>query len=919
MIRIFTRLKNGLNVVHINAQSLKIKIDEFRYIFESSNVHVICVSETWFDAKVKDGCYSLHGYRIFRADRNSNGGGIAIYVRNNIRCKVVKKTKKDDKVEYLFLELYNGNERLLLGNVYRPNRYIETESFFSKLSSITVGYTNILIAGDFNSNILVESKFSDEMKCIGLDPVNTTNPTHFSRYASTLLDIFFTNSIWKILMFEQISAPVFSKHDLIFTTLDFLSTSTEKKYSYRDFGNINYDSLSEKLIQIPWDSTFYMPAVDEQLQFIQGNIIQLYDEFVPIKTRTKRVATTADKWFSPEIKRLIELRNMAYTRWKRFRTSALLSAFRTLRNKVNTNIRIAKSSYYKDRFSNCLDSKSRWREIRAIGVVGDTFDYHTAAEDVDIDAINRKFVDLPVPVANVNPYVNYPMGDTSTIFNFNCVTQSEVYESFLSIKSNAISYDGVHPKFIKIIFPTILPYITNLFCTIITKSSYPAIWKHAKIVPIPKTDNEFRPIAILPFLSKIFERIMHNQLSIFLNNNNLLTSRQSGFRPFHSCVSALIDVTEDIRSQIDNGEVAFLILLDHSKAFDTVNTDILISKLKNFLNFSSTATKLVASYLNQRSQSVFYGGKISSSIVLTRGVPQGSILGPLLYSIYANDLPTQLEYCNVQMYADDVQLYISCKTSEIDDCVRKINRDLRNVHDWATSNGLCLNPSKSKCLLVTKRTMTLPLVPDLILGGSRIVRVTSTKNLGVILNDKLEWSDHVNVATAKVYGMLRNLWSTQSFIPIEIRMLLAKTYLVPTLLYGCELFTNCDSTSMRKLRVAFNSITRYIYGLRRFDSISHYAKQVFGVSFEFLLQCRSLIYLHKIIYTRQPKYLYDRLIFLRSNRGNRIKQQRYRTELSKQHFYINTIRIWNQLPLHLQRIENATQFKKYIFEYFQRK
>lgn len=322
------------------------------------------------------------------------------------------------------------------------------------------------------------------------------------------------------------------------------------------------------------------------------------------------------------------------------------------------------------------------------------------------------------------------------------------------------------------------------------------------------------------------------------------------------------------------------------------------------------------SYLTGRSQSVFYGNLISNKIELTRGVPQGSILGPLLYSIYSNDLPEQLGYCNVHMYADDIQLYISCKATEIDDCTRKINIDLKRIYDWATTNGLCLNPKKSKCLLITKKTQNNVCFLDLVLGDSKITVVEPVKNLGITFNNHLDWSDHINVITGRLYAMLRNLWCTQWFIPQNIRMLLAKTYLIPTLLYGCELFINCDSTSLKKLKVAYNNIARYVFGLRRFDRISFYTQQIFDVSFENLLKCKLLLYLHKIIYLQSPQYLFNKITFLRSNRGNRIKQLRHRTHISDQHFYINAIKIWNKLPFRLQKINNATQFKTEIFKHF---
>lgn len=912
MVRILAKQKNGLNVVHINAQSLQNKLEEFCYIFVSSNIDVICISETWFKPEISDACYNLPGYHLFRADRIRHAGGVGIYTKNNLKCKLIDKSTADDPIEFLFLEILQGNEKLLLGNVYRPNRLINTESLLSNLSALTLGYRNILISGDFNSNILIESTLVDDMRSIGLYPLNTIMPTHFSRTSDSLLDLILTAQSSKVLLYDQISAPVFSKHDLLFVSYEFIPYVSNELYTYRDFKNINYSSLNERALLVDWSQIHYMPSVDEQLEFIQENILQLFDEFVPLVTKQKTYSS--NPWFTSEIQNLMSHRNVAYLRWKKYRTSVLLNAYKTLRNTVTAKIRSAKSTFYSSKFSGCIDSKSKWKEIRTIGVINNK---NVHMEPIDVNELNHKFTNYPMTSPDTNYYIDIQSNTAPHQFSYSCTTQLEIVSELLKVKSNATGFDGLHPKFIKILLPIILPAITYFFNNILTKSTYPINWKYSKIMPIPKQGNDYRPIAILPYLSKIFERIMYNQMSKFLVENNLLTPRQSGFRPQHSCVSALIDVTEEIRSNMDDKNITFLVLLDHTKAFDSVDSQILTLKLRKFFNFTDTSIKLMDSYLTDRTQSVYLNDKISDVLTLRRGVPQGSILGPLLYSMYANDLPSQLRHCNVQMYADDVQLYICCKPTEINEGIRKLNTDIDNILIWASRNGLCLNPNKSKCLVLCKRTQPIDINLNIFLGDSRIETVSTAKNLGVVLNKHLNWKDHINITAGKVCGMLRNLWITRWFIPLNIRMLLAKTYLIPTLLYGCELFANNDSSLQRKLNVTFNNIARYIYGRSRYDSISSFSKQIFGISFDNYLNCRSIQYLHKIVYTQQPKYLYDKLQFLRSNRGNKIVQFRHHTLTSERHFFINTIRLWNHLPPHLQLISNAKQFKNHLFKYFE--
>ena len=408
------------------------------------------------------------------------------------------------------------------------------------------------------------------------------------------------------------------------------------------------------------------------------------------------------------------------------------------------------------------------------------------------------------------------------------------------------------------------------------------------------------------------------QISTFLYENNLLTNRQSGFRAKHSCTTALIDVAEDLRKDIDNGLSSILVLLDHSKAFDTVDHHILSQKLKKNMYFAPSSLKLMNSYLYGRSQCVKSCTGNSGYLPTLRAVPQGSILGPLLFSMYANDIPQQLKYCKVRMYADDVQLYISSYNHKFDDCVNKLNDDLGRISTWAAINGLSINLRKSKCLIIQKRSSQTVIEPLIQINNQQIEIVTQAKNLGVVFNNTLTWSDHIIATCGKMFSMLRTLWPLHGCTPLRIRTLLAKTYLIPVLTYSSQLFSSCDYNSKRKLNTAYNAIIRYIYiyGLKRYDHISTYTKKLYGVLFDDYLKIKCLVFLHKLITTKEPNYLYTRLLFSRSTRGRNLIQFRHRSLISEWQYYIYSIRLWNTLPTNIKSTSNTNLFKKYLFDLF---
>ena len=269
-------------------------------------------------------------------------------------------------------------------------------------------------------------------------------------------------------------------------------------------------------------------------------------------------------------------------------------------------------------------------------------------------------------------------------------------------KNKATGLDKISVRLIHECADLIADSLCSIFNCSIATGIFPEDWKISKVIPLFKQGdrsdlNNYRPISIIPVIAKVFERVVYDQIFAFLNENKLLSPHQSGFRCLHSTVTALLEATDSWAYDIDRGNINAVVFLDLKKAFDTVDHEILLSKLNKY-GIEDMENKWFKSYLNNRNQKCFVNGCLSQNRSLACGNPQGTILGPLLFILYINDLPNCLSYTQPRMYADDTNL--SFASDSIDTIEHKMNHDLANIKEWLIANKLTLNKSKTKFMLI---------------------------------------------------------------------------------------------------------------------------------------------------------------------------------------------------------------------------
>ncbi len=381
-------------------------------------------------------------------------------------------------------------------------------------------------------------------------------------------------------------------------------------------------------------------------------------------------------------------RDKALSHYKQSKLLSDFEAFKSLRNKVKRAIRNAKAKFA-EKLLQDSSSKSLWRGLSklGIGISKDSIPHNLRPDNLNDHFVNNHTKITPQELHESLLSISRLTPLTKSEFNFKPVSINEVKSSLLGIKSTAIGIDGIPIQFIHKILNVFLPYITHIFNSSLSQGIFPSQWKTSVLHPIPKVStphhaNDFRPISILPSLSKGLERLVHLQFSKFLSENNLFDPFQSGFRRHHSTSTALTKVTDDIKLAMDNKKITFLVLIDLSKAFNSVEIDLLLAKLKRF-NLSQSALSWFSSYLVKRSQTCFTNECYSSILVNNHGVPQGSILGPLLFSLYLQDLSSHLNHSSCHLYADDLQIYLSTKEPKNSlEAIELLNNDISLLHSW---------------------------------------------------------------------------------------------------------------------------------------------------------------------------------------------------------------------------------------------
>ena len=785
--------QKGLKIAHLNIHYLYPKLDEIKLLISRQKFDILCLCETFLNNSFSDTELSIEHYDIFRLDRECHGGGLLIYVRDNLTCKP-RLDLQSKPIESIWLEIHQPNSKgVLLCYCYRPpsSRAEWLEYFTTQLEKSLAEEKENLILGDFNFDLsrpVGSSKsWIDLMHSFNFSQL-VTIPTRVSCHSSTLIDHVYTNRPQNI---NNVRVPNYSISDHYPVCFSYklsgayIKGPIHKVVNYRSLKKFDESRFLSDLAMQPWFLIDALDNPDNAIDLFNDLFSKVLNDHAP--KRMKRVKRlNQPNWMNHSILDAIKERN--YYHKKKDKVN-----YQICRRKVKHLIYSAKQTYYENTISSMKrDPKKLWNSLHELSgfknkittnyiddengepiispiTIANSFNKHFASVHCDLEQI-----------ANVHSCDNGEVTNdrhTDTLFQIPHITTSFIDNQLISLDiSKSTGSDDLSANFLKLAHNIIAPILCKILNLSIDTSSYPQAFKKAKVIPIHKKGtkcdkNNYRPISILPIISLIFERHVSIHLKDHFESNDLLYGRQSGFRKNHSCETALTKILDDWLTALDQNKIVGTVFLDFSKAFDLVNHTTLLRKLKSFHLHKSTLS-WIASYLDKRKQQVQISGVLSDLELIKTGVPQGSVLGPLLFLVYINDFPDALTSTTSDNFADDSTISV-CNNS-LDCVIDSLNADLSNVKSWCDQNNMIVNTSKTFAMFISSghKTAHIHDAPSPIHYQTDSIQcLTDHKLLGITMDCKLSWKIQVDIVLKKCNSLLYLLSRIKCFLSIPMRKL----------------------------------------------------------------------------------------------------------------------------------------------------
>lgn len=910
------------------------------------SLDILALTETWLSSdSPSEMLKSLTppNYTLINHPRSTGrGGGIAVVFRSYL------------KISKITLPLYNTFEILGLKlcvkscsyNIfifYRPpssSMSVFLDEFASFLTDVSAS-GDLILSGDFNIHVNNNTCTTAKSFLELLDSFDLINhihsPTHIS---NNTLDLLISRHNSNIISDCSVFDPLLSDHYVVKTSLNFISPVRPPYITkqFRKISTIDHCKFSADILASALYTTSPTNLHDYMILF-KSTLLQILNKHAPQKV-IKVSSKQSKPFITPEIKQEKAKRSRLETKYRKTRALIDLVNYKNQAKIVSQLITNSRRAYFRNLINNSASNPHKlWSALngflnRTSSTVLPSSDSSSTLASSFVQFFACKIHRLSANISCDSLSPHSPPYIAPPIFsNFPLVTESEVKNVILSCSDSTCCIDFIPTKLLKSCIDSLLPAITKLFNFCIAESTFPIDFKYAVVTPLLKKDslpkddlNSYRPISNLNFLSKVLERIIFKNLSIHLKSFSSLSSFQSAYKMFHSVETALLKIQNDLLLSVDKRQVSALVLLDLSAAFDTVDHHILLSRLKLNFGISGSALSLLTSYLSDRSQSVVIDSSLSESITVTRGVPQGSVLGPLLFSLYTTPLTYLLKDSGLSfhLYADDTQIYISFKACDSVAALSILSNTLDSIYHWLSRNRLFLNPSKTEFLLVGSTQQCAKLnLKCLSFSGYNINASDSVRNLGVIFDSTLSLNKHISSVTKICHNTIRLIRQIRPSLDKNSAVLLGNALVISKLDFCNSLYYGLPKSSIYKLQLVQNSLARLVMpSTKKYDHISPVLRELHWLPVEQRIKYKIALLTFKTLNNSSPSYLLELLTpsrsvcNVRSNNKSLLTVPRIFSTAGQRSFSYGAPYLWNSLPFDLRCCKNINTFRSKLKTHF---
>ena len=908
----------------------------------------MAIAETKLDDSFPNNQFKVKNYTLYRADRNCHGGGLLCFIKSCIPHRIRNDLcQNDNGIESMILEISIRKETWFFIIVYRPPSihvmYLNTalEKMVEKCQCLG---KSVFVMGDLNIDFSKETTpLSGFLETFGMKNMVKGATCFKSVNNPTSVDVILTDSWSRISECINVSNGISDYHNIVCAATKIHAPQIQpRQIIYRTYKNFCDQDFINDLEAAPFHVSNIFDETDDMYWFHNTLLTNIVNEHAPLKKKV--VKGNQLPFMNSELRKAINVKNMLRRKFNKIPTDFNWEKFRQLRNKVTTLKRQALKKYFSERCNNnapkngklfwntikpfmsntCKDSGGNITLIENDSVVTDKNticnifnEYFINAADALSEDSNTDMYGSLNDIFDV--YKEHPSvkclkqaGLNTEQLHFRQVDSSEVLIKLNKIKTGKTpEYDTIPAKLIKLGANVLSVSLTPIYNESIRSSVFPSELKHAEVAPVfKKSDNmkkgNFRPVSILTCISKIFESLMSDQ--ILQSMQRVLSQYLSAYRMGYSCEHVLVRVIEDWKKALDNGEHVGCVLMDLSKAFDSIPHGLLLSKLNAYgMNFEGC--ELIRSYLTGRKQRVKLESIRSDWMLLKRGVPQGSILGPLLFNIFINDMFYVINSpCDIYNYADDNS--ISCHDKDPYYVKQNLEDALDHAINWFKSNYLQANPGKFQFIYISRSgNAGLTVRVD----DTQITSESSVKLLGVTIDDDMSFKTHVSSLCKKASGQMKALSRLSSMLSVQSKQDIYNSFIMSNFMYCTTVWHTCNITSARKIEKMQERCLRFVLDDWQ-NSYSQLLIQSNNCS-SYLNRLRNVAKLvFDVLHQKVPMYLED-LFEAHDTRYNlrdncKVKQQPFKTVK----YGFNSLRyqgakLYNSLPSDIKQ-NNREDFIK---------